>query len=173
MELKRVVVTGLGAITPLGKSVPEYWDGLVKGVSGADIIQQFDITKFKTRFACEVKDFEPTNYLERKEARKLDRFAQFALIASDEAVKDAGISKENVDPDRVGVIFASGIGGITTFQDDVMEFARGDGTPRFNPFFIPKMILDIGCRANFYEVWISRPKFRSSKRLRKQYQCYY
>jgi 3-oxoacyl-[acyl-carrier-protein] synthase II len=144
MELKRVVVTGLGAITPLGKSVPEYWDGLVKGVSGADIIQQFDVAKFKTRFACEVKDFEPTNYLERKEARKLDRFAQFALIASDEAVKDAGISKDNVNPDRVGVIFASGIGGITTFQDDVMEFARGDGTPRFNPFFIPKMILDIG-----------------------------
>ncbi len=144
MELKRVVVTGLGAITPLGKSVPEYWDGLVKGVSGADIIQQFDIAKFKTRFACEVKDFEPANYFDRKEARKLDRFTQFALIASDEAVKDAGISKENVDPDRVGVIFASGIGGITTFQDDVMEFARGDGTPRFNPFFIPKMILDIG-----------------------------
>ena len=144
MELKRVVVTGLGAITPLGKSVPEYWDGLVKGVSGADIIQQFDIAKFKTKFACEVKDFEPTIYLERKEARKLDRFTQFALIASDEAVKDAGISKANVDPDRVGVIFASGIGGITTFQDDVMEFARGDGTPRFNPFFIPKMILDIG-----------------------------
>ncbi|MEP6948366.1 MAG: beta-ketoacyl-ACP synthase II [Ginsengibacter sp.] len=144
MELKRVVVTGLGAITPLGKTVPEYWDGLVKGVSGADIIQQFDVAKFKTRFACEVKDFEPTNYLERKEARKLDRFTQFALIASDEAVKDAGISKENVDQDRVGVIFASGIGGITTFQDDVMEFARGDGTPRFNPFFIPKMILDIG-----------------------------
>jgi 3-oxoacyl-[acyl-carrier-protein] synthase II len=144
MELKRVVVTGLGAITPLGKSVPEYWDGLVKGVSGADIIQQFDITKFKTRFACEVKNFEPTNFLDRKESRKLDRFAQFALIASDEAVKDAGISKENVNQDRVGVIFASGIGGITTFQDDVMEFARGDGTPRFNPFFIPKMILDIG-----------------------------
>ena len=144
MELKRVVVTGLGAITPLGKSVSEYWDGLVKGVSGADIIQQFDVAKFKTRFACEVKDFDPTNYFDRKEARKLDRFAQFALIASDEAVKDADISKENVDPDRVGVIFASGIGGITTFQDDVMEFARGDGTPRFNPFFIPKMILDIG-----------------------------
>ncbi|HEY8657702.1 MAG TPA: beta-ketoacyl-ACP synthase II [Hanamia sp.] len=143
MELKRVVVTGLGAITPLGNTVPEYWEGLSKGVSGADYIQQFDCAKFKTRFACEVKDFEPTNYLERKEARKLDRFTQFALIASDEAVKDAGISKENVNPDRVGVIFASGIGGITTFQDDVMEFARGDGTPRFNPFFIPKMILDI------------------------------
>ena len=143
MELKRVVVTGLGAITPLGKTVSEYWNGLENGVSGADYIQQFDCAKFKTRFACEVKDFEPTNYLEKKEARKLDRFTQFALVASDEAVKDAGISSENVNPDRVGVIFASGIGGITTFQDDVMEFARGDGTPRFNPFFIPKMILDI------------------------------
>ena len=143
MELKRVVVTGLGAITPLGKNVSEYWEGLAKGVSGADYIQQFDCSKFKTRFACEVKNFEPTEYLDRKEARKLDRFTQFALIASDEAVKDAGISKDNTDPDRVGVIFASGIGGITTFQDDVMEFARGDGTPRFNPFFIPKMILDI------------------------------
>jgi 3-oxoacyl-[acyl-carrier-protein] synthase II len=143
MELKRVVVTGLGAITPLGKTVPDYWEGLINGVSGAVPITQFDCSKFKTRFACEVKDFEPTDYLERKEARKLDRFTQFALIASDEAVKDANISAENVDPDRVGVIFASGIGGIKTFQDDVMEFAKGDGTPRFNPFFIPKMILDI------------------------------
>jgi 3-oxoacyl-[acyl-carrier-protein] synthase II len=143
MELKRVVVTGMGAITPLGKSVPEYWDGLINGVSGADMITQFDTSKFKTKFACEVKDFEPTNYLDRKAARKLDRFTQFALIASDQAVKDAGISKDNVDVDRVGVIFASGIGGMTTFQEDVMEFARGDGTPRFNPFFIPKMILDI------------------------------
>ena len=144
MELKRVVVTGLGAITPLGKSVPEYWDGLVKGVSGADAIQLFDVTKFKTRFACEVKDFDPSLYFDRKEARKLDRFTQFAIVASDEAVNDAGINKDNVDPDRVGVIFASGIGGINTFQDDVLEFGRGDGTPRFNPFFIPKMILDIG-----------------------------
>ncbi|MEO6845256.1 MAG: beta-ketoacyl-ACP synthase II [Ginsengibacter sp.] len=143
MEIKRVVVTGLGAITPLGKSVPEYWEGLSNGVSGADYIQQFDCTKFKTRFACEVKDFDPLNYFERKEARKIDRFTQLSLIASDEAVKDAGISKDNVNPDRVGVIFGSGIGGITTFQDDVIEFARGDGTPRFNPFFIPKMILDI------------------------------
>ena len=143
MELKRVVVTGLGAITPLGKTVPEYWEGLINGVSGAVPITQFDSTKFKTRFACEVKDFVATDYLERKEARKLDRFTQFALIASDEAVKDAGITQDNVDHDRVGVIFASGIGGITTFQDDVMEFAKGDGTPRFNPFFIPKMILDI------------------------------
>ena len=143
MELKRVVVTGLGAITPLGKSVPEYWDGLINGVSGADTITQFDTSKFKTKFACEVKDFEPTNYLEKKEARKIDRFTQFALIASDEAVKDAGISRDNVNVDRVGVIFASGIGGLITFQEEVANFTLGDGTPRFNPFFIPKMILDI------------------------------
>ncbi len=143
MELKRVVVTGMGAITPLGKTVPEYWEGLSNGVSGADHIKQFDSSKFKTRFACEVKGFEATDYLDRKEARKIDRFTQFALITSDEAVKDAGISKENVDPDRVGVIFASGIGGIITFQEEVSQYALGDGTPRFNPFFIPKMILDI------------------------------
>ena len=143
MELKRVVVTGLGAITPLGKSLAEYWHGLENGVNGCDFIKQFDASKFKTRFACEVKDFDPTNYLDRKEARKIDRFTQLALIASDEAVKDAGINKDNVDVDRVGVIFASGIGGLITFQEEVVNFASGDGTPRFNPFFIPKMILDI------------------------------
>ncbi len=143
MALKRVVVTGLGALTPLGKTVESYWQGLSDGVSGCDLIKQFDCSKFKTRFACEVKDFEPTTYLDRKEARKIDRFTQFALIASDEAVKDAGISKDNVDTDRVGVIFASGIGGLITFQEEVTNFALGDGTPRFNPFFIPKMILDI------------------------------
>ncbi len=143
MDLKRVVVTGLGALTPLGKTVAEYWQGLSDGVNGCDLIKQFDATKFKTRFGCEVKDFDPTNYLDRKEARKIDRFTQFALIASDEAVKDAGINKENVDVDRVGVIFASGIGGLITFQEEVVNFASGDGTPRFNPFFIPKMILDI------------------------------
>jgi 3-oxoacyl-[acyl-carrier-protein] synthase II len=143
MQLKRVVVTGIGAITPLGKTLDEYWEGLLNGVSGADDIKQFDCSKFKTRFACEVKDFEPTNYFDRKEARKLDRFTQFALIVSDQAVKDAGISKETIDPDRAGVIFASGIGGLITFQDEVVNFALGDGTPRFNPFFIPKMILDI------------------------------
>lgn len=143
MELKRVVVTGLGAITPLGNTLQEYWQGLTDGVSGADYIKQFNTSKFKTRFACEVKNFEPTNYLDRKEARKIDRFTQFALIASDEAVKDSGISKDNVDVDRVGVIFASGIGGLITFQEEVVNFASGDGTPRFNPFFIPKMILDI------------------------------
>jgi len=143
MDLKRVVVTGLGALTPLGKTVAEYWQGLSDGVNGCDLIKQFDATKFKTRFGCEVKDFDPTNYLDRKEARKIDRFTQFALIASDEAVKDAGINKDNVDVDRVGVIFASGIGGLITFQEEVVNFASGDGTPRFNPFFIPKMILDI------------------------------
>src|SRR6187551_905062 len=143
MDLKRVVVTGLGALTPLGKTVAEYWQGLSGGVNGCDIIKQFDATKFKTRFGCEVKDFDPTTYLDKKEARKIDRFTQFALIASDEAVKDAGISRDNVDVDRVGVIFASGIGGLITFQEEVINFASGDGTPRFNPFFIPKMILDI------------------------------
>lgn len=143
MDLKRVVITGLGAITPLGNTVPEFFNGLKNGVSGAAPITQFDCSKFKTRFACEVKDFDPVAYFDRKEARKLDRFTQFALVASDEAVKDAGINDENINHDRVGVIFASGIGGIHTFQDDVMAFARGDGTPRYSPFFIPKMILDI------------------------------
>jgi 3-oxoacyl-[acyl-carrier-protein] synthase II len=143
MNLSRVVITGLGALTPLGKTVDEYWQALQNGVSGCEGIKQFDCSKFKTRFACEVKDFDPTTYLDRKEARKMDRYCQFALIASDEAVKDAGISKENVDPDRVGVIFGSGIGGLITFQEEVTNYALGDGTPRFNPFFIPKMILDI------------------------------
>jgi len=143
MELKRVVVTGIGALTPLGNNVQDYWKNLISGVSGADFITQFDATKFKTRFACELKGFEPTNFLDRKEARKIDRFSQIALVASDQAVLDAGINKQNIDQDRVGVIFGSGIGGLTTFQEEVMNFAKGDGTPRFNPFFIPKMILDI------------------------------
>lgn len=143
MQLKRVVVTGMGAITPLGNTVPEYWKGLVNGVPGADMITLFDASKFKTKFACEIKGFEPTQFLDKKEARKLDRFTQTALVASDEAVKDAGIDKNNVDPDRTGVVFASGIGGLITFQEEVVNFAKGDGTPRFNPFFIPKMILDI------------------------------
>jgi len=143
MQLKRVVVTGIGTLNPLGNNLNEYWSNLLDGVSGADNITLFDATKFKTRFACEVKGFDPTNFMDRKEARKLDRFAQLALVASDMAVIDAGISKENVDVDRVGVIFASGIGGLTTFQEEVINFAKGDGTPRFNPFFIPKMILDI------------------------------
>jgi 3-oxoacyl-[acyl-carrier-protein] synthase II len=143
MELKRVVVTGMGALTPLGNNVEDYWNGLINGVSGADMITHFDATKFRTKFACEVKGFEPTQFLDKKEARKIDRFTQFALVVSDQAMADAGLNKENINPDRVGVVFASGIGGINTFQQEVSDFARGDGTPRFNPFFIPKMILDI------------------------------
>jgi 3-oxoacyl-[acyl-carrier-protein] synthase II len=143
MELKRVVVTGIGTITPIGNNLDEYWQGLINGVSGCGPITQFDASKFKTRIACEIKGFDPLQYMEKKEARKLDRFTQIALAASDMAVKDAGITPEQVNIDRVGVIVASGIGGLVTFQSEVMDFARGDGTPRFNPFFIPKMILDI------------------------------
>ena len=143
IELKRVVVTGMGALTPLGNTIAEYWDNLQKGVSGCDFITLFDASKFKTRFACEIKGFDPTNYLERKEARKLDRFSQTAIAASDQGMLDAGINKDNVDVDRVGVVLGSGIGGLITFQEEVINFAKGDGTPRFNPFFIPKMILDI------------------------------
>lgn len=143
MELKRVVVTGLGALTPLGNTVDEYWNGLINGVSGAAPITLFDASKFRTRFACELKGFDATQFLDRKEARKIDRFTQFALVVSDQAMADAGLHKDAIDPDRVGVVFASGIGGLITFQHEVTDFARGDGTPRFNPFFIPKMILDI------------------------------
>lgn len=143
MELKRVVVTGLGALTPLGNSVQEYWDGLLNGVSGAVPITKFDASKFKTRFACEVKNFDPLQYLEKKEARKLDPFSQYAIAVSDQGVKDAGLDTSDVNPDRIGVIWGSGIGGLRTFLDEVIAFAKGDGTPRFNPFFIPKMIADI------------------------------
>ena len=143
MELKRVVVTGLGAITPLGNTVTDSWNGMVAGVSGAAEITLFDASKFRTRFACEIKGFEPTQWLDRKEARKIDRFTQLALVVSDQAMTDAGLNKDNINPDRIGVVFASGIGGLITFQHEVTDFARGDGTPRFNPFFIPKMILDI------------------------------
>lgn len=143
MEFKRVVITGMGALTPLGNTVDEYWNGLINGVSGAAPITQFDASKFRTRFACEVKNFEPTNFLDKKEARKIDRFSQFALVASDQAMADAGLTKDNINPDRIGVVLGSGIGGLITFQNEVMDFAKGDGTPRFNPFFIPKMILDI------------------------------
>ncbi|HTQ28555.1 MAG TPA: beta-ketoacyl-ACP synthase II [Puia sp.] len=143
MELKRVVVTGIGALTPLGNNLNDYWNGLLQGVSGADFITLFDARKFKTRFACELKGFDPLQFLDRKEARKMDRFTQTALVASDQAVRDAGINKDNVSPERTGVVFASGIGGLITFQEEVINFAKGDGTPRYNPFFIPKMILDI------------------------------
>ena len=142
MELKRVVVTGLGAITPLGKTLTETWEGLVNGKSGAGPITHFDASKFKTQFACEVKNFDPNQYFDRKEARKLDRYAQFALIAADEAIADSGMEMEKLDLNKVGVIFSSGIGGISTFQEEVENYDAERG-PRFNPFFIPKMIADI------------------------------
>ena len=144
MKLRRVVVTGLGAITPLGNNVTDYWNNLINGVSGAAPITRFDASKFKTQFACEVKGFNPEDYLDRKEARKLDPFSQYGLCSAIQAVKDAGLDGENAfDPDRAGVIWGSGIGGLQTFQDECFNFERGDGTPRFNPFFIPKMIADI------------------------------
>ena len=143
MQLKRVVVTGLGALTPIGNTLDEYWEGLKAGRSGAAPITYFDTEKFKTKFACEIKNFDPLNFFDRKEARKLDRFAQYALVSSDEAILDAGLDLNVVDKFRVGVIWGAGIGGLETFQNEVMDFANGDGTPRFNPFFIPKMIADI------------------------------
>lgn len=143
MELKRVVVTGLGSLTPLGNSTSEYWDGLLNGVSGAGMITHFDASNFKTRFACELKNFQSADYFDRKEARKIDLYAQYALIASDEALRHSGMLDFDFDPDRIGVIWASGIGGILTFFEEVRDFAKGDGTPRFSPFFIPKMIADI------------------------------
>jgi 3-oxoacyl-[acyl-carrier-protein] synthase II len=143
MELKRVVVTGLGALTPLGNTVTEYWNGLVNGVSGAAPITRFDASKFKTQFACEVKGYNPEDYFDRKEARKMDLFSQFAMVTADQAVLDAGINSDAIDKDRVGVIWGSGIGGLRTFQEECVAFAHGGGVPRFNPFFIPKMIVDI------------------------------
>jgi 3-oxoacyl-[acyl-carrier-protein] synthase II len=143
MELKRVVVTGLGALTPLGNNISDYWDGLKRGVSGANLITRFDASKFKTRFACELKGFNVEDHLDRKEARKMDPYTHYALVAVREALGDSGLDLEKVDKDRVGVIWGSGIGGLLTFQEEVMNFTRGDGTPRFNPFFIPKMIADI------------------------------
>jgi len=143
MELNRVVVTGMGIVSPVGNNLQDFWNNLINGVSGADYITQYDASKFKTRFACEVKEFDATQFLDRKEARKMDRFTQFALVTSDQALADAGLHKDNINPDRVGVVFGSGIGGVRTFQQEVVDFAKGDGTPRFSPFFIPKMITDI------------------------------
>ncbi len=143
MTLKRVVVTGLGALTPIGNSVAAYWQGLKEGRSGAAPITRFDASKFKTRFACEVKNFDIGNFMDRKEARKLDPFAQYAMVVVDEALRDSGLPVNELNPDRVGVIWGSGIGGLLTFQEEVKAFAQGDGTPRFNPFFIPKMIPDL------------------------------
>jgi 3-oxoacyl-[acyl-carrier-protein] synthase II len=143
MELKRVVVTGLGALTPIGNTVSEYWEGLINGKSGAAPIQQFDASLFKTQFACEVKNFNVEDFIDRKEARKLDQFSQYALVSATEAMADSALMESNPNTDRIGVIWGSGIGGLKTFQDEAQNFFAGDGTPRFNPFFIPKMIADI------------------------------
>jgi len=143
MELKRVVVTGLGALTPIGNTVDEYWDALIQGKSGAAPITQFDATLFKTKFACEVKNFDVLDHLDRKQARKLDQFSQYAMVSSNEAVADSGLIESEPNLDRIGVIWGSGIGGLKSFQDEAETFFAGDGTPRFNPFFIPKMIADI------------------------------
>ena len=143
MKPRRVVITGLGALTPLGNTLPAYWEGLLSGTSGAAPITHFDSSKFKTQFACEIKNFDPLNFMDRKEARKCDRFAQYALVSTDEAITDAGLDFEKEDRDRIGVIWGAGIGGLETFQNEVLNFAKGEGSPRFNPFFIPKMISDI------------------------------
>lgn len=143
MELKRVVVTGLGALTPIGNSLSEYWEGLISGKSGAAPITQFDASLFKTQFACEVKNWDENDHFDRKEARKLDKFSQYAMVSVDEAIADSALLNSNPDMDRIGVIWGSGIGGLKSFQDECENFFKGDGTPRFNPFFIPKMIADI------------------------------
>ncbi|WP_340067057.1 beta-ketoacyl-ACP synthase II [Ascidiimonas aurantiaca] len=143
MKLRRVVVTGLGALTPIGNNLKEYWEGLKNGVSGAAPITHFDASKFKTQFACEVKNFNVTDFIDRKEARRLDKFAQYAMVAAEEAIQDSKLNVEDADKDRIGVVWGAGIGGLETFQEEVINFAKGDGTPRFNPFFIPKMIADI------------------------------
>jgi len=143
MVLKRVVVTGLGALTPIGNNIQEFWTGLINGVSGAAPITHFDASKFKTQFACELKNFNVEDFIDRKEARKMDRYAQYAFVSTDEAMKDANFDFDLLDKDRAGVIWGSGIGGLETFQIEMLAFAKGDGTPRFNPFFIPKMIADI------------------------------
>ncbi len=143
MELKRVVITGLGALTPIGNNVDEFWEGLITGKSGAAPITKFDASKFKTQFACEIKGFDIKDHIDRKEARKLDEFSQYAMVSSSEAMEDSGLMESQPNVDRIGVIWGSGIGGLKTFQDECMNFADGDGTPRFNPFFIPKMIADI------------------------------
>ena len=143
MTLKRVVVTGIGALTPIGNNAKEYWDNLLVGKSGAAPITRFDASNFKTQFACEVKDLDLDNFFDRKEGRKLDLFSKFAMIVADEAIADANLVSDKLNVERVGVIWGSGIGGIITFQDEVQGFVNGGGIPRFNPFFIPKMISDI------------------------------
>ena len=143
MNPKRVVVTGMGALTPIGNTLPQFWDGLISGTGGANNITHFDASKFKTKFACEIKGYDPLNFFEKKEVRRYDKFAQYALVVAKEAIEDAKLIESKVNNDRVGVIWGAGIGGLETFQNEVLNFAQGDGTPRFNPFFIPKMIPDI------------------------------
>jgi len=143
MQLKRVVVTGMGALTPIGNTLAEYWEGIKSGKNGAAPITRFDTTLFKTRFACEVKGFDITQFMDRKEARKMDPFTQYGVVVADQAIDDSGLLQQPFNPDRIGVIWGSGIGGLTTFFQEVVDFAKGDGTPRFSPFFIPKMIIDI------------------------------
>ena len=138
MKLKRVVITGMGALTPIGNNLESYWQGLISGKSGAAPITRFDAEKFKTRFACEIKNYDVKDHFDRKEARKLDPFTQYAMVAADEAISDADLRLEKLDKYRVGVIWGAGIGGLETFQNQIMEHASGDGTPKFNPFFIPK-----------------------------------
>ncbi|GHE60543.1 MULTISPECIES: beta-ketoacyl-ACP synthase II [Roseivirga] len=159
MQLKRVVVTGLGALTPLGNNLNAYWDNLIKGVSGAGPITKFDPEKFKTKFACEVKGYDPNEHFDRKEARKMDLFTQYALVTAEEAMQDAGIDLESIDKLKAGVIWGSGIGGLRTFQEEVASFAQGDGTPRFNPFFIPKMIADISAGMISIKYGFNGPNF--------------
>ena len=143
MNLRRVVVTGMGALTPIGNTLPQFWDGLISGTAGANNITHFDASKFKTKFACEIKGYDSLNFFEKKEVRRYDKFAQYALVVAKEAIEDAKLIESKVNNDRVGVIWGAGIGGLETFQNEVLNFAEGDGTPRFNPFFIPKMIPDI------------------------------
>lgn len=143
MNQKRVVITGLGTINPLGSNVPEFWDNLIKGVSGAGPITRFDASNFRTQFACEVKNYEPTNYFDKKEVRKMDLYTQFGIIAAREAIKDSGLDFEQENKKRIGVVWGAGIGGLETFYEECAAFALGDGTPRFNPFFIPKMIANM------------------------------
>ena len=143
MNLKRVVVTGIGALTPVGNTAGDLWKSLLAGVSGAAPITRFDVSKFRTKFACEVKNFDPLNFIDRKEVRRIDRFTQYALVASDEAIRDAGLDAATLNKDRVGVIWGSGVGGLDVFHEEIIAYAKGDGTPRFNPFYVPKMIIDI------------------------------
>lgn len=161
MQGRRVVVTGLGALTPIGNNVSAYWQGLSQGVSGSDWITHFDTEKFKTKFACEVKGFDPNDYFDRKEVRKMDRFVHYLMVAADEAIRDASFNMDKVDRNRFGVVVGSGIGGINIFFEEVMNFARGDGTPRINPFFIPKMIIDIGAGHISIKYGLKGPNYSS------------